>query len=216
MSETTDSGQVVSPEPTEGTAGNANSSVDFTAVMSKLDEMNREIAQIKRGQQSVKDKAIAKMQQQIDEFRNQQKTALVQEGSDPDEAEEMVSRLLPPKKDAAPNPPSVGSAPGLDAVEKAILRDIPDDDPDVQAIRQRKYANPVQRTADLAQMVLSRNAPPDPAAVAPAAPTGSPSLEAQYKAEMLANRGKGYQVGNQIKDKYRKSGLNVDAISLTR
>jgi len=40
------------------------------------------------------------------------------------------------------------------------------------------------------------------------------SLENQYKAEMLENRGKGTRVGAAIKEKYREKGVNVDGISL--
>jgi len=42
------------------------------------------------------------------------------------------------------------------------------------------------------------------------------SLTEQYKQEMLANRGKGYSVGAAIKEKYRKMGVSVDEVPLTR
>lgn len=41
-----------------------------------------------------------------------------------------------------------------------------------------------------------------------------PDLEAAYRAEMKANRGRGMHVARQIKDKYRRSGLDVDHIDL--
>lgn len=46
------------------------------------------------------------------------------------------------------------------------------------------------------------------------APAGGANLEEQYKKEVLANRGKGSAVLRDIKDKYRKKGLNVDTIRL--
>jgi hypothetical protein len=49
--------------------------------------------------------------------------------------------------------------------------------------------------------------------VTPATPA---TLIDQYKQEMLANRGKGMDVGNAIKSKYREKGVNVDTISLMR
>lgn len=39
------------------------------------------------------------------------------------------------------------------------------------------------------------------------------SLTEQYKTEMLANRGKGMDVAEQIKEKYRKLNLDVDSVS---
>jgi hypothetical protein len=38
-------------------------------------------------------------------------------------------------------------------------------------------------------------------------------LEAQYKSEVLASRGKGFQVLNQIKSKYKKLGFDPEGVS---
>ena len=49
------------------------------------------------------------------------------------------------------------------------------------------------------------------------APSGTPSgnqLDEKYKKEMYAVRGKGNMVGRDIKDKYRKLGVEVDTIRL--
>lgn len=48
-------------------------------------------------------------------------------------------------------------------------------------------------------------------------PAGAVVLTAdKYKQEMLAARGKGMEVGRAIKEKYRKAGVDVDHIPLTR
>ncbi len=64
---------------------------------------------------------------------------------------------------------------------------------------------------------VSTTMPPNPAAIMPTSPVGQSIPKAtpeQYIKEMQAARGKGYEAGRQIKDKYRKLGVKVDEISL--
>jgi len=63
---------------------------------------------------------------------------------------------------------------------------------------------------------VSARKKPSAAGIVPesGSPPQKPDLEAEYRKEMLAARGKGMSVGREIKAKYRQRGLNVDGVNL--
>lgn len=81
----------------------------------------------------------------------------------------------------------------------------------------RKFLASVEEAAKAKKERLSRPGGASSVPGAIGAGGQQPNLEEAYKSEMLANRGKGYAVGETIKDKYRKMGLsNVDYVRLSQ
>lgn len=101
------------------------------------------------------------------------------------------------------------------------------DDPEAELIDQkaktlREYLESVAKAAEAKVARLEKRDKEGAGARLPGAgltargQASAESLTEQYKQEMLANRGNGYSVGATIKEKYRKMGVNVDEVSLTR
>lgn len=93
---------------------------------------------------------------------------------------------------------------------------VAEDDPEVIALAKEVQGQPLlvqlTRLNELATQIAGRSDEPNVGAAR--GRKVNPDLEAKYRQEMLENRGRGNYVGRQIKDKYRKLGLDVDRVAL--
>lgn len=136
-----------------------------------------------------------------------------------DEPETQPAQVAKPKPAARGNDPSEAFA-----FEQADLFDVDvldPKDPEAAMLEGAKSLKEWKRLvveATIAKAERVRANPPQvkpiPSAVSAAGVDSTQSLATAYKTELLANRGKGMVVGEQIKEKYRKLGLDVDTVSL--
>lgn len=206
------------PNQAGGVGGDQPNLFNEDALVTKI--VDRLIPEIDKRVQSTKDRRFSKFDKDLAALKSSLKDGLVAEGMDPAEVEEELARRLPstPAKKVVPSSEKVspGTAPDLADIQRQLLDKlgISAEDPDVVALNQRQLPTG-QALAELVALATQRAQPTSPAGIV--VPSGSsvrPDLVKSYREEMLAARGKGYNVGREIRDKYRKLGLNVDAISI--
>lgn len=142
--------------------------------------------------------------------------------SDGDNEQEAAPAQVPQPKPVQPaSDPS--KRPDEELIEKLRAKygvEVEDSDPEVEMLETKGSWEDYVATMTAAAIKKAKRTgasspkpKPVPAAVGSAGIDSVQSLEAAYKAEMLANRGKGMTVGDTIKEKYRKQGLDVDGVS---
>ncbi len=223
MPETVDSGSAVSPAASPNAAGGAqnaqpNSPFDAKAIAAALLPEIEPL--LDRKFQSFKDRTFGQQNKRL-EAVEKLAGVFTKGGVAPEDAKAYADRLIPTEPKAeppAPGPQGAGTSPTLADAERSVLTaaGLKEDDPDVVAI-QTNQKDEGKRYAEYLKLVGRRNAPANPAGMPPMRGTTSNVDQTDaYKREMLANRGKGMAVAEQIKAKYRALDVDVDAISLIR
>jgi hypothetical protein len=220
-------GEQETPNPASSPNGQATSS---PADAKTLELVLKRLDKLERGEQSNKDKGIAKLSSGLAETREQVESIrkLIEKGLDEDEIVEKlaIKRLLKaqeetPVSEVAPpvSPGKPTAAPRVD--REAIARNNGIDITSAEFTEISSIDSDDEYISQLVALATGRykstSMQPNPAAIMPTSPTGESIPKAtseQYIKEMQAARGKGYETGRQIRDKYRKLGVKVDEISL--
>jgi hypothetical protein len=216
------------PTPQFSEKGDSSTSGGADEIVSKLLPQLEQI--IERKVQSTKDKRISEIEKVLG--GRSKILAELEEAGVPITKEvraemrirELEERLNQPQ--SQPAPASVdGSTQQKAAVTEAIAKlseyGLSSNDPAFIELLRGKYANRDAFDKAVLSHVVTKIAPPKPAnpadvvqspARAGATEKSKEALQSDYLKEMAGARGKGYQVGDAIKEKYRKQGLNVDEI----
>lgn len=200
------------PNPGTGDQGDQRVSNDMDAladrILAKLDPI------LDKKLQSIKDKRLGRVERDLDSIQKRLADTLVQKtGMAPEEAEEIASRLPIGQKasETASEPPVVGKQPTLTDVEKSILSEagLPETDPDIVALNQRKFADPSHRIAEIAKIVARKNKPGDPAALATnPGEAVNHDLKSQYKSELGKLRPGDTNGYLELIKKYQRAGYD--------
>jgi len=191
-------------------------------VLKRLDRLERE-------NQSQKDKGIVKLSNELAKTREQVEwiKKMLEKGLDEDEIVEKMAIKDLLRERSNNSEAEVGqsqkmipkeTAPVVD--REAIARKLGIDVKSAEYIEIAGNEDDTEFLTQLTDLVSSRKQSPmqpNPGAYMPTSPMGGALPKAtpeQYINEMMAARGKGYDMARQIKEKYRKAGVDVDNIRL--
>lgn len=221
-----------------GSAAAADQQTSTNLTPQLIDQIREVVTQamqnVSREQQSQRDKQEARLRSEIQKQISRVEAAIGGQLT-PEQrqkiAEETRKDLQPNEPDdqqPAQRQPSQAQAQGqpqptiYDEIAAELYQEhgvvLNDDDPEVAQVDLSSKVK-FQRTLEMAlekkkqrQQQAANQQVVAMAATGPGTPT---NLEAQYLADVQANRGKGQEARRQIQEKYRKMGLDVDGIKLT-
>jgi hypothetical protein len=194
---------------------------DVSALVKTVEELRKELRGIQKGT----DKRFEKFGGDIKRVLELKEQGLDENGI---KRELFLDSLIAGQGQDAPPPTPVGNesqrqAPDVESAFRTVEEyELSTNDPEFLALL-RGVSRMDKATFDgkVKDYILGKKKPPKPAnpadvvqspARAGATEKSKEALQSEYLKEMAGARGKGYQVGDAIKEKYRKQGLNVDEI----
>jgi hypothetical protein len=210
--------------------GKQTPAVDLEALAKMFEErLDKKLDEFGRKQQGLRKKQEERIRQTVNDLLAAQRAAGVEMTKEQTQLlESHVRQQVEAEEVKAEEPPAPQKADKADPMQEYVANGIKEifdefgvvytNDPEAEGLD--KISDPVKFLLELrkrAEKKAQRLKVPAEARTPTMSTSGQAgNMESEYKKEMLANRGKGYKVGEEIKEKYRKLGVKVDEISLFR
>ena len=217
------------PEPTYSGASDDKPNSGSVPSQAELDKelLTKIDSLVDKKLQSQKDRRWSELERQYGELADFRRVLdAVKAGEDPDKVYDTLERqhLIREVNALKTSPSKASGKEPNQAYEEAVrlIKDAGlDNDPMVREVLGGTYNDPSEMLSAVAKKIIEKNHQP-PSGVTAAQPNFAaappPSVNQytqEYKKEMMGARGKGYAVGDAIKQKYRELGVDVDHTSFS-
>lgn len=230
---TAQAGQPVKPSFAEAAVGQKDEALP-PGVLTQLEGMlARALDERDRKQQSARDKQEARIKKEIDarltalteaqvELTPEQRVILERKVRDQLSDQPAEEEPAPAQAQATEQPQSASD---IDVLAAEIMQEygvvLDEQDPEAESLKEkgltrRQWLKRFEDACATKKERLATTSNPAASTVTIGGGSTPGNHKKEYIDEMLANRGKGMKVAEQIKEKYRKLGVEVDTISLTQ